>query len=1167
VVRSGAASLRLPAGATGDGFLAFLESESGQGGCDLDADGDIDDSVLRLFDSSATELNAGQVLGADPEPRINDRAVVVSDGRVFFHASEALLATHMTERASVSASGGEGSGGGVVADLTPSARLEFGDAAVAFASKFITLGPPAGNGFSDVFLKNLDTGAVRRMSESEAGVEGDGDSVNPSLASAFRVAFQSSATNLLGAGGDTNGLDDIYAVRVVSGGALDVVRVNVGPSNAQATGGHSRNPSADSDGVSDLGAVYESDATNLLGPGGDTNGLTDIYFATFLFTGGFPATTRVSEPVGGGQAMGGNSVRPSLENRGIAFESSATNLVPGDTNTCAGFAASGTCPDIFFRSVLFNGLSPVQRVSVSSTGDQANGASHNASMGGAVVAFDSLATNLVPGDSNGVADVFVHDPATGNTERVSVVSGGAQANGASFDPSISSDGRYVAFVSSATNLVTDDSNGADDIFVHDRVTRETSRGSLTTLGGQATGGSARSPSIGENGAIVAFSSTFANLVPSDGNAVADAFVRRVDPADPLAIDDLLFDDDALDDVVLRVYDPGTNALTTLCPTMKPTRLRAPTVDVAAGRVAFIEGEQCENPPTISETDQVYLWNGGSPIALNDSSQAVVLTPERMAIIRSGAVLVREICNPVTSCGWIEVVDETNEPDQIAAAGSIVAFPVTETESNDGDQNGDGDEEDLALFVHGPAINAPVRAVGLLDWETRDYVIGEKAFAAGCGRDVQLVAFRVPELDHEHGPLNGDGDSNEDVLHVLDALSSDPARNVGEAATPCTLAACDSRWPYRIEGSKVIFLTRESEQGQELANPANPDDLVLQVYDYCGDTTTIQGAVSDKSEVDPTEPKNLCQVVLTPSGRCDAGICASAGDCGEGAYCETDRCEIGLGRCSRHTSIACSTDGDCSRCIHRVPATCDGTADCPDPSLCEAQLVTTSTCILDADADGVPDERDNCSAIGNPDQVDADSDGVGDACDTMRIPCPPQPTPSCVSGRSGTFILWDHKEGFRDRLAWRWRNGDPTTREDLGTPTRDGGDDYRLCVYDESGPTAVLEMEVAAVAGGICGREPCWADRGTKGFRYTDGEKLPVGIRTINARPGATGNARISVNGRGENLNMPLLDQIDVPLRVQLLVGGDTIMAPLTCFESQLTKAVRRGAITMRTSTR
>lgn len=107
------------------------------------------------------------------------------------------------------------------------------------------------------------------------------------------------------------------------------------------------------------------------------------------------------------------------------------------------------------------------RVSVHFNGTEANGASFESSISadGTRVAFDSLASNLVAGDANEGFDVFVHDRATGQTERASVDSNGAEANFDSVEPSISADGNTVAFASDATNLVADDTNALAEVFV------------------------------------------------------------------------------------------------------------------------------------------------------------------------------------------------------------------------------------------------------------------------------------------------------------------------------------------------------------------------------------------------------------------------------------------------------------------------------------------------------------------------------------------------------------------------------------------------------------------------------------------------------------------------------------------------------------------------------
>jgi len=156
------------------------------------------------------------------------------------------------------------------------------------------------------------------------------------------------------------------------------------------------------------------------------------------------------------------------------------------------------------------------RVSVASDGTQSNHDSYNPSISanGRYVAFESEATNLVSGDTNNFRDIFVHDRQTGQTTRVSVASDGTQANGHSFDPSISADGRYVVFESLASNLVSGDTNDHQDIFVHDRQTGQTTRVSVASDGTQANDHSF-DPSISADGRYVAFISFASNLVGGD----------------------------------------------------------------------------------------------------------------------------------------------------------------------------------------------------------------------------------------------------------------------------------------------------------------------------------------------------------------------------------------------------------------------------------------------------------------------------------------------------------------------------------------------------------------------------------------------------------------------------------------------------------------------------
>jgi Tol biopolymer transport system component len=133
------------------------------------------------------------------------------------------------------------------------------------------------------------------------------------------------------------------------------------------------------------------------------------------------------------------------------------------------------------------GAATTERVSVSSGGAQGNRATFDPAISadGRFVAFASAASNLVAGDTNHRSDIFVHDRTTGTTERVSVSGAGNEGNGESGHPSISSDGHFVVFASRASNLVAGDTNQHGDIFLHDRTTGATERVSLTQAGGQA----------------------------------------------------------------------------------------------------------------------------------------------------------------------------------------------------------------------------------------------------------------------------------------------------------------------------------------------------------------------------------------------------------------------------------------------------------------------------------------------------------------------------------------------------------------------------------------------------------------------------------------------------------------------------------------------------------
>ena len=212
----------------------------------------------------------------------------------------------------------------------------------------------------------------------------------------------------------------------------------------------------------------------------------------------------------------GRSGFPSLsaDGRLVAFSSSASNLVAGDTNDDG---------DIFVHDRL-TGLTEL--VSVASDGTQGLGSSRLPSINadGRFVAFFSFASNLVPGDTNELQDIFVHDRQTGDIERVSVLSASAQGNDRSYDPAISAAGRFVAFWSQASNLVAEDRTDTFDVFIRDREAGVTRLVSARSIGVQGNADS-WSRSISADGRFVVFWSRATNLVAGDTNFALDVFLQ------------------------------------------------------------------------------------------------------------------------------------------------------------------------------------------------------------------------------------------------------------------------------------------------------------------------------------------------------------------------------------------------------------------------------------------------------------------------------------------------------------------------------------------------------------------------------------------------------------------------------------------------------------------
>jgi Tol biopolymer transport system component len=367
---------------------------------------------------------------------------------------------------------------------------------VAFASSATNFTGYDHNNLADTFARVISTNTTEVVSRYLVVQGNDGAFDRPSFSLDGRyIAFATYADNLVP--GFTSNATSVF-VRDTVNGSIDPISVTPAGNLSNTEG--SLDPSISSDGRY---VAFWTFATDIVA--NDTNDVADVYVRDRQ-TG---ATTLVS----GGRAgqSNGYSESPVISGDGryIAFDSFASNLVTADTNGAN---------DVFVRDRQ-TGATTI----VTPSGNN-NSLSPSMSSDGRYIAFESGATNLVSGDTNGSFDIFVRDTVLGTTTRVSVGAGGAQSAGASGDAQISGDGRYVTYRSSAANLVAGDTNGVDDVFVYDRQALTTTR---VSVGGVATQADAASggPSISADGRYIVFPSNATNLVSGDTNGERDVFVR------------------------------------------------------------------------------------------------------------------------------------------------------------------------------------------------------------------------------------------------------------------------------------------------------------------------------------------------------------------------------------------------------------------------------------------------------------------------------------------------------------------------------------------------------------------------------------------------------------------------------------------------------------------
>lgn len=982
---------RVPAIASAGDVVAFIETENGEGYCDENGDGDRGDGILRVFTVPGDERTASVTppRSVDPTQLVNHRSLAVSDARVFFRTSEAGMAAHDIERADV----GPGFPGTQTNDDTSDARLSRNGRWIVFSSRADNLVAGDTNGVLDVFVRDRVTGTVVRASVKSNGAQSFSSGARSGSVSEDGriVAFSSDGQDLVP--GDTNvcagptACSDVFVRDRDSdgNGILDEVggttttRVSVGPGDLQADG-HSTNPVVSGDGRF---VVFQSAATNLVP--GDTNGQPDI----FVHDRVTHVTERINVGNDGSQNQGAQTyVRfydISADGRYVVFDEQTVNLPSG-----VPFQLAVSDVDLFVRDRL---LGTTESVSLDA------GFLHipnsflfhpSMSSDGRWIVYSYLTPDFV-----GAAHIGLADRVSGLTETVDrrldgQVPGtsGRQSN----FPSVSDDGRFVAFVSDEPTLLgpSIDTNDSFDAFVRDRILGSTERLNLGSGGSESSGDLAFYPtSITADGRTVMFQSFASDLLPggADTNGNFDIFIRGVATADPLGTDALLFADGALDDTVLEVLDATTAAVTTLCP--------AEQVAVTGGMAAFLRPESAVgtaacpggslNPPDSDTTDRVVqLWPGAGPVQnLGRAATAVALSSSHVVALVSesgqGADLNGDAdtndavvqSHAVSGGGWSST-DRAGEA--LAACGAYFAFLTPEAAQNGTDLNGDGDTLDRVVQVYDPATGALVNT----GQEAEEFVCNDK-----------LVAFRTGEAAQGlHDLESGTGTvAPSDAHFVLQAWDltrpqcvsaappGDCLENSKQAVLACTFSACDPTTPYRLSGTTVKFLTYECDQRGPLASDDCPSagtdlngnfdmtDIILQTFDVADGSVAVIGKVADGSTTDPLQGGGTAAApgaVFESVGRCVetfADTCTVATDCPQsGASCDDGHCI--------HEHRTCVTSLDCPPGVQCVTDTNGG-------------IVPASP---DTDGDGVPDHVDDCVDTPNPDQLDADGDGVGDACD-------------------------------------------------------------------------------------------------------------------------------------------------------------------------------------------
>lgn len=979
-----------PALAAEQDLVAFLEGENTQGNIDSTGNGSTIDTVLRVYrvgDGEVTDLLPGQNIPVSAEPVLDGRSIAISSGRLFFRQRESLLAPVTTEHVSVRTDGAQipraivadiSTEGRVVAFRGTSDRVRPNGSRVfsafvrdrvaqitepvAVLSPCGACGPGvshdccsarSGPGCSDPEIAACVCGTDPfcctsqwdGLCASQVTAQEAAEAFDPSMSGdGRRIAYLSGERIVAGASHSACELcDDVYvydrqerrtirASQSSEGKTSEFLRDGIDSFGADV-------PVISQDGRT---VAFFSDARNLVR--GDTNGCSVTGFPRierncpdiFVHDLDTRVTTRVSVDSNGDQGfLGGKALLGSLlgvdlpdlsaDGRFVVFSSDFINL------DRANYDREITTENLYIhdrktgRTTALN-VDEAQGNRILNAGAFSFHNFLGVSGDGRYVIFEGFDGDL-PGDTNGRPDIFLKDRVAGTVRRLPVHALDQDEQFADSYAALSSDGRYVAFNSISGTNVPGDDNAVGDVFVHDVLTEQTARVSVSPSGGQGNGPSGgflinnggrssyESFAISPDGGSIAFDSIATNLVAGDANGDSDVFVRGPIPG----VGDRTGDGDALDSI-LHVLDIAAGETTPipLCP--------ATVAAVTGGNVAFLRPEDggrafdlafCPPPEATSgivdlneDGDDhdavVHVWTGGVARNLSKAATAVALSASWIAALVSERGEGNQSLNgdddtdddvaavhPLSGGDWANLGWAA---DSVAVVGSIVAFISSESAQGGSDANGDGDVDDRVLVVYrasapGTPLVGPPSATA-----AKEFVVG-----GSPGREI--VAFRTSETAEGRTDLNDDGDHDDDVLQIFDAETG-AVVNTGLAVTPCRLEACDPRFPYRVLDDTVRFLTLESDQGEDLNGDGDRSDIVLQVFN-------VRKACHTGSSV------GACHsLAATPAGVCtsNGAACTFDSDCGS-----SGRCFVPPGGCALVTAETCDPN-PCRGCEDQTCAT-------------------------------------------------------------------------------------------------------------------------------------------------------------------------------------------------------------------------------------------------------